>query len=113
MVQRHTKSGSSQRRGLLACLFADLSLLKAGSGDGASLRECRVEICSGVEQVAQNIPGADDVLEPEIERGQPKPQDIRRTKVADHAAGDERLAERIGVGVAEADMAAAQRRVAR
>src|SRR4029453_12618593 len=78
MVQRHTISGSSQRRGLWACLSADLNLLKDGSGDGASLRECRVEICSGVEQVAQNIPGADDVLEPEIERGQPKPQDIRR-----------------------------------
>src|SRR4051812_1436464 len=48
-----------------------------------------------------------DVLEAEIERGEAEADDVGRAEVADHAGGDQRLADFEGVGVAEGDVAAA------
>src|SRR3546814_15935571 len=65
------------------------------------------------DERGQHLARAYDILETEIERGQPEAYDIGIAEIADHPARDQRLADRMGIGVAKADMAPARGRVAR
>jgi hypothetical protein len=49
----------------------------------------------------------------EVQRCKAEAQDVGRAEVADHAARDQRLHHRPRLGMGEADLAAALRRVAR
>ena len=58
--------------------------------------------------------GVPDVRVAEVERGKAEAQDVGRAEVADHAAGDQGLHDRIAAICArEADLAAALVRIAR
>ena len=68
---------------------------------------------AGVENVAQDLDGVPDVGVAQVERRDAEAQHLRLAVVADHAAGDQRLHHGVALRVAEADVAAAPRVIAR
>ena len=60
-------------------------------------REGRIGIGRGRKNLPENFASAPNIFITEIERRQAKTQDVRIAEIADHAARDQRLTQRIGV----------------
>src|SRR5690606_26210187 len=65
-----------------------------------------------IQHLFQYLHGVPYVGVPQVKRRQPEPQDFRLAVVADDAACNQRLHDLVAIRVAEADVAAALRRVA-
>ena len=75
--------------------------------------EARLVPCAGVEDIGERVGGAPDLLIPVVKRGEAEADEVGRAEIADHAAIDQRLHDRIALGMGEHDVAAASRGVAR
>ena len=74
----------------------ELAVLELGPAEGF-----------GFENFFQYSDAVPDVGEAEIERGEAETEDVGGSEVADDAAGDERLHDRVALGVTEGDLRAA------
>jgi hypothetical protein len=62
---------------------------------------------AAVEHRPQMLDGVEDVDGADVQRGEAEADDVGRTEVADHATGDQRMNDPIGVLVPQRDLAAA------
>src|SRR6188474_3393660 len=76
------------------CEFAS-EVLIAGSGDRRALVEARVAPFAALEHVAQNLDSVVNIHMARVQRREAEAQDVGRAKVADHAARDQRLHDRV------------------
>ena len=85
---------------------AGLSHLAARGSAAGPIRGCR-------EFRPRASAARHDFLEAIVKRREAEADEVGRAEIADHAAGDQCLHDRIAIGVGEADLAAALRRIAR
>ena len=97
--------GGAIREGVGTCNSRSNS--ECDSGDLAPNGETGIAPAAAVEDSRHAIDAVPDVLEAEIERRQAEADHVGRPEIADHAVGDQRLAELEGVRMAVGDVAAA------
>src|SRR5689334_1017193 len=105
---------SFDRSSLAPSSLTIFSLLMPASGHRGALMEARLAPFAAVEDGGQRTDRVVDIGVPRVERREAEAQQVGGAEVADHAARDQRLHDRVATApVREADLAAALLRIAR